>query len=139
MSEIEYPLAPRRDSVRLLLEDLACISGTLSEIMTAWRRAAPGRPELPLGALTRLQDSARRLAADIEAAAGPGRCPNPASSVAERFSALKEDIAGTRATTRASGASEVIDRGLWGLVAAAVHRAETHLADLTPYQPAVTG
>jgi hypothetical protein len=139
MPEIEYPPTPRRDSVRLLLEDLACISGTLSEIMTAWRRAAPGRPGLPLGALTRLQDSARRLAADIEAAAGPGRRLDPASSVAERFSALREDIAGTRAVTRAPGASEVVDRGLWELVTAAVHRAETHLADLTPYQPAVTG
>jgi hypothetical protein len=139
MSEIEYPLAPRRDSVRLLLEDLACISGTLSEIMTAWRRAAPGRPGLPLGALTRLQDSARRLAADIEAAAGPGRRPDPALPVAERFSALREEIAGARAATRAPGASEAVDRGLWELVTAALHRAETHLTDLTPYLPAVAG
>ena len=139
MTEIQDQLGPRRDAVRLLLEDLACVSATLSEIMTAWRRAALGRPELPLAALTRLQDSTRRLAADIEAASGPGRRPDPASSVAERFSALGEDIAGARATTRAPGASEVVDRGLWELVTAALHRAETHLTDLTPYLPAVTG
>jgi hypothetical protein len=140
MSDTQYPLPPRRDSVRLLLEDLACISGTLSEIMTAWRRAAPGpRPGLPLGVLTRLQNSARRLAADIEAASGPGRRPDPALSVAERFSALREEIARTRAATRAPGAPEVVDRGLWELVTAALHRAETHLADLTPHLPAATG
>ena len=35
MTEIHDRLAPRRSELQLLLEDLACVSGTLSEIMTA--------------------------------------------------------------------------------------------------------
>jgi len=46
MTEIHDRPVPRRDEVQLLLEDLACVSGTLSEIMTAWRRAQPHRPGL---------------------------------------------------------------------------------------------
>ena len=68
MTEIRDPAASHRDHVRLLLEELARVTGTLSEIMTAWRRTAPSRPGLPLSDLTRLQDTTRRLGADIEAA-----------------------------------------------------------------------
>ena len=132
MPEIEYPLAPRRDSVRLLLEDLACISGTLSEIMTAWRRAMPWRPELPLSSLTTLQDITRQLAADIATAGPAGQRPDPALSVTERFSVLKKAIADARARTCAPGTSQVGDHGLWDLVSGAMQRAETQLADLAP-------
>ena len=82
MTETQDPLMPRRDDVRLPVEDLACVSGTLSEIMTAWRRAWPGRPELQPGLLSQIQDTARQLAADIEAAAGAGRRQDPALSAA---------------------------------------------------------
>ena len=132
MPEIEYPLAPRRDSVRLLLEDLACISGTLSEIMTAWRRAMPWRPELPLSSLTTLQAITRQLAADIATAGPAGQRPDPALSVTERFSVLKKAIADARARTCAPGTSQVGDHGLWDLVSGAMQRAETQLADLAP-------
>ena len=79
MTEIQDLPVPRHDA-KLLLEDLACVCGTLSEIMTAWRRAMPWRPELPLSSLTTLQDTTRQLAADIAAAGHVGhrwirRCP----------------------------------------------------------------
>jgi hypothetical protein len=130
MAEIQDPLVPGRDDVRLLLEDLACVSGTLSEIMTAWRRVMPGPPELPLSGLTRLQDATRQLTADIGTAASAGLRPD--MSVAERLSALSEDIAGIRAATRTPGTSEVVDHGLWELIAAAMRRARAHLTNLMP-------
>ena len=41
MTEIQGLPVPGRHDARLLLEDLACVCGTLSEIMTTWRRAVP--------------------------------------------------------------------------------------------------
>ena len=124
MTEIHDPSAPRRDELRLLLEDLACVSGTLSEIMTAWRRVQPGRPELRLGRLVRLQDAARQLAADLEAAAGGGRALGPALSAAGRLAAFEEDAAAIRTVTTGPGCPEAGDRGLWELLAAALCRAQ---------------
>jgi hypothetical protein len=139
MTEIQDSPVPRRDDIRLLLQDLACVSGTLSEIMTAWRRVMTGRPELPLSALTQLQDSARRLAADIKASADLGQVLNPALSIAERFSALKEDVARARAATGGPGQSAVGDRKLWELVSAAMSRAGTRLPGLMSGLADVTG
>jgi hypothetical protein len=139
MTEIQDSPVPGRDDIRLVLQDLACVSGTLSEIMTAWRRVMAGRPELPLSALTQLQDSTRRLAADIKASAELGQVLNPALSIAERFPALNEDVARARAATGGPGQSAVGDRGLWELVSAAMNRAGTRLTGLTPGLAAVTG
>jgi hypothetical protein len=132
MTEIQPPPVSCRRDTRLLLEDLARVGGTLSEIMTAWRRATPWRPELPVGSLTALQDTTRQLAADIAAAGAAGQRPDPALSVAARFSALKQGIADARAATRAPGTAEAGDRGLWKLISAAMRGAETQLADLAP-------
>lgn len=134
MTEIQDLPVPRHDA-KLLLEDLACVCGTLSEIMTAWRRAMPWRPELPLSILTALQDTTRQLAADIATAGRAGQRLDPALSVAERFSVLKGAIADARATTCAPGTAEAGDRGLWELLSAAMQRAGTQLADLTPDLP----
>jgi hypothetical protein len=131
MTEIHDPPAPRRDELRLLLDDLACISGTLSEIMTVWRRVQPSRPELRLGRLVLLQDAARQLAADIEAAAGEGPPLDPALSATGRLAALEEDAAGIRAATTGPGCPEAGDRGLWELLAAAVRRAQARPTVLT--------
>jgi hypothetical protein len=131
MTEIQDLPVPRHDA-KLLLEDLACVCGTLSEIMTAWRRFMPWRPELPLSSLTALQDTTRQLAADIATAGRAGPRLDPALSMAERFSVIKGAIADARATTCASGTAEVGDRGLWELLSAAMQRVETQLADLTP-------
>jgi hypothetical protein len=127
MTEIKDSPVPGRDDVRLLLEDLACVSGALSEIMTAWRRARASRPELSLSALTQLQDTARQLAADIRASAGLGQVLNPALSIAERISALNEDAARTREAAGGPDRSAVGDRGLWELLGAAMSRAGTRL------------
>ena len=136
MTEIKDSPVPDRDDVRLLLEDLACVSGTLSEIMTAWRRAMPWRPELPVSALTELQDTTRQLAADIRASASPGQAPNPALSTAERISALREDATRAREATGGPDQSVVGDRGLWELLGAAVSRAAARLAGLLARQVA---
>jgi hypothetical protein len=98
----------------------------------------PWRPELPLSNLTALQDTTRQLAADITTAGRAGPRQDPALSVAERFSVLKGAIADARATTSAPGTAEAGDRRLWELLSAAMQRAETQLADLTP-DPASTG
>ena len=139
MTEIQDSQVPGRDDIRLLLQDLACVAGTLSEIMTAWRRATADRPELPLSALMQLQDSTRRLAADIKASSGPGQVLNPAPSIAGRFSALKDDVARARAATGGPGQPAAGDRKLWELVGVALSRAGTRLPGLMPGLVAVTG
>ena len=75
MTQMREPLMPR-------LGDLACVSGTLSEIMTVWRRAMPFPPGLRLRRLMQIQDTAPQLAADIGAAvsAGTGSSLDPALS-----------------------------------------------------------
>jgi hypothetical protein len=120
MTENHDRPAPRRDELQLLLEDLACACGTLSEIMTAWRRAQPGRPELRADRLVRLQEDARRLAADVEAAAEE----DWALRAAGRLAALEAETAAIRAVTIGPGRTEAGDRGLWELLAAAVRRAQ---------------
>jgi hypothetical protein len=123
MTEIQDLPVPRHDA-KLLLEDLACACGTLSEIMTAWRRAMPWRPELQLSSLTALQDTTRQLAAEIATSDCPGPRPDPALSMAARFSVIKAAIADARATICAPGTAEVGDRGLWELLSAAMQRAD---------------
>jgi hypothetical protein len=135
MTEIQDLPVPRHDA-KLLLEDLACVCETLSEIMTAWRRAMPWRPELPLSSLTALQDTTRQLAADIATTGRAGPRLDPALSMAVRFSVIKGAVADARATTCAPGTAEAGDRRLWELLSAAMQRAGTQLADLTPDLPA---
>ena len=135
MTEIDDRPKPRRDDLQLLLEDLACVGGTLSEIMTAWRRAQPGCPELRPGQLVRLQGDARQLAADLEAAArgGPGVC------TADRLTALAAAVAATQVVTGGPGCADAGDRGLWELLAAAVRRAQSRQPALTPVPVTVPG
>jgi hypothetical protein len=137
MTEIDDRPVPRRDEVQFLLEDLACVSGALSEIMTAWRRAQPYRPGLQPGRLVRLQDAARQLAADIQAAGIPAVHLDP--STASRLKALEEDATAVRALTTGPGGPETGDGGLWDLIAVAVRRAQARLAALAPPPAAVPG
>src|SRR5690349_957079 len=95
MTEDRDRPVPGRDDLGLLLEDLACAGGALGEIMTAWRRPRPGRPEFRPGRRVRLQGGGRRLAADLEAAAEGGW----ASWAAGRLAALAEEAAAVRAVT----------------------------------------
>jgi hypothetical protein len=135
MTENHDRLAPRRDELQLLLEDLACVCGTLSEIMTAWRRARPSRPELRPDRLVRLQDDARQLAADLNTAAEEGW----ALRAAGRLAALEEEAAAIRAVTSGSGCPEAGDRGLWELLVAAVRRAQARHPTLPPVPVTVPG
>lgn len=146
MTETGGRAAPRRDDLQLLLEDLACACGTLSEIMTTWRRVQPGRPGLRPGRLVRLQDDARRLAADLEAAAPEDR----ARCAARRLAALAEEAAAIRAAaagpvcpgagaTAGPGCPGAGDRGLQELLAAALRRAQARLADGAPLLVTVHG
>jgi hypothetical protein len=135
MTEIHDRPAPRRNDLQLLLEDLACVCGTLSEIMTAWRRAQPACPDLRPGQLVRLQDDARQLAVDLEAAA-QGSQP---VCVADRLAALATAAAAARAVTGGPSCAEAGDRGLWELLAAAVWRAQARLPALAPVPVTVPG
>lgn len=135
MTENNERSVPRRDDLQLLLEDLACVCGMLSEIMTAWRRAQPGQPELRPGQLVRLQDDARQLAADLGAAAEASQ----PLYVADRLAALAAAAAAVRAVTCAPGRAEAGDRGLWKLLAAAVRRAQARRPALAPAPVTVPG
>lgn len=111
------------DDVQFLVRDLEVISGTLSEIATCWRRALPYLPGLPLGLPVRLQEVARDLAAGVRSldAAGPGQPPDLALIAAERFAALRDDIASARARTHGPGMPDIGDTRLWESVSAAMH------------------
>jgi hypothetical protein len=134
MTQMREPMMPSGD-VQLLLWDLACVSGTLSEIMTVWRRAMPFRPELQLRRLMQIQDTARQLAADIGAAvgAGTGSSLDPALSVTGRFSALTESIASAQAMTCGPAVLNIGDGRLWQFLRAALHTAATELSGLMPH------
>ena len=131
MIQVQEPHT-RRDNIRLLLRDLAVISGTLSEIATVWRRAAPCLPGLPVILPEQLHDAARHLAADIEAStdAGAGQAPDPALPAADRFSALKEGVISAQAMTRVPGIPELGDRRLWESLSLRLNHAETKLTGL---------
>ena len=135
MAEIQGPLMPGRDDVKLLLWDLARVSGALSEIMTVWRRVTPFRPELQPRRLMQIQDTARQLAADIGSAAGEGLGPalDTALSVTGRFAALTENVATAQAMTCGPAIASIGDGGLWEFLRAALRRAATELSGLRPH------
>jgi len=132
MTHSHDSLMRARDDLQLLAGDLACVSGTLSEISTAWRRARPFRPELPLSLPMRLQNATRHLAAAVQALAdaGPDQPPGLAFSVAEQLSALRDDIACAEAMTCGPGTPSAGDAQLWEHLNAAVQRARTQLLSL---------
>ncbi len=108
------------------------VSGTLSEIATAWRHARPSRPELPVGLPLRLENAARQLVATVQALtrAGPGQRADLAFSAAGQLSALREDIAAAKAMTCGPGVPSAGDAGLWQNLEAAMDRAGNHLLTL---------
>jgi hypothetical protein len=132
MTDSRDPLMTARDDLQLLASDLACVSGTLSEIATAWRRAQQDQPGLPLGLPMRLGNATRQLATAVQALAdaGPNQPPDLAFSVAEQLSALKDDIASAEALTCSPGIPPVGDAQLWEHLNAAVQRAGTRLLSL---------
>jgi hypothetical protein len=128
-----------RDGAQLLLRDLACISGTLGEITTVWRRAMPYLAELPLILPVQLQDAARQLAADIRALPdNPAQSPDQALSAVARFSALQQSITSAQAITCGPGLPDLGDGRLWESLRALLHRAGTQLAALMPHPVAAS-
>jgi hypothetical protein len=132
MTDTQDPPASWREGARLLLADLATISGTLSEITTVWRRARPYLPELPLILPLQLQDAARQLAADVQAltGVGPAQPPDQALAATDRFSALQQSIASARAMTCGPGLPEVGDGRLWESLRAPLNQTATRLTAL---------
>jgi hypothetical protein len=128
MTSTRDPLTACYDDAELLW-DLALISGTLSEITTVWRRAKHGRPELPLLLPEQLHDTARQLASDIRTLADAGHVqPHElVLSVADRFFALRENIACAQAITCGPGIPKVGDDKLWESLRGPLHRAGTQL------------
>ena len=132
MTDTGAMLMAAHDDVQLLVRDLDCVCGTLSEIATVWRRALPYMPDLPPGIPERLQGAARQLTAGVQslAAAGPGQPPDLALRVAAELFALKDDIASAQAMTKGTGIPNVGDAGLWESLSAALDRAGNQLLSL---------
>ena len=129
-----------RDDARLLIGDLDCACGTLSEIATVWRRALAYLPDLPPGIPVRLQDAARHLAADVRllADAGPGQPPDLAVRAAGQFFALTEGVACARAMTNGPGLPDLGDTRLQESLSAALDRAGRRLLSLIVHLVKIT-
>ncbi len=140
MSDTPDPLTGLRGNLHLLARDLGCISGTLAEIATVWRRARQHRPDLPLGLPLRLEAATRQLAAmaDDLAWAEPGQRFQLASLMTEQMSALERDAAAAQAMTCSAGILPVGDSGLWAHLGAAMNQARARALSLVLELPKVT-
>lgn len=141
MTEIQEPLTTSRDGAQLLLSDLACISGTLGEIATVWRRARPYLPELPAVVPEQLAGAARQLASDIQSLAVADRLKPHAQavSVVEQFLALRQGIASAQAMTCGDGVPDLGDARLWESLSGALRRAGRQIIELAPQPVTNTG
>ena len=117
---------------QLLASDLNCVSGTLREVATVWRRAKKSRARLPLLLPLQLDDAARGLAATTAMLAGGGPCHHLDQwcRAAERLSALRAEIAAARAQTCGAGRPPLGDAELWTAIDAAMQRAGRRLLSL---------
>lgn len=124
------PMMTFRDDVQLLAWDLACASGTLSEIATVWRRGWQDMPRLPLGLPVQLRDTARELGAGTRSlgTAGPARAAGQAALLAGQLAGLSADAAAARAVTCGPGSPGIGDAQLWESLTAALDRAQRHSA-----------
>src|SRR2546429_5449386 len=127
-------LASGRDDVRLLLWDLACIAGTLSEIATVWRRARPYLPELPALVPEQLADAARHLASVIQSLADVGLLKPyaQAASLVEQSSALQQGIASAPAMASGDGVPDLRAARLWEALPGPRARAASPLTEPAP-------
>jgi len=124
VTKVRDPQITGCDDVKLLLSDLACVSGALDEIATVWRRARPGQPQLPLILPVQLQSSVTQLAAAVRAHTGQGPAqPAGTACLPEQLFALKQRIDAAQAITCGHGRSQVGDGGLWKSANAALARA----------------
>jgi hypothetical protein len=133
-------LASSHDDVRLLLWDLACIAGTLSEIATVWRRARPYLPDLPAVVPEQLAGAARHLASVIESLADVGLLKPyaQAASLVEQSSALQQGIASAQAMTCGQSVPDLGDARLWESLRGPLRRAGRQITELVAEQVATT-
>lgn len=131
MSESSDQLAGVRGEFQAMARDLGCMSGTLSEIATVWRRARPYRPDLSLGLPLHLQAITHQLARTVDdlAWAGPGQRPDLALLMTEQMSALERALAAARAMTCGANTLPVGDTGLWERLGAAMRQAWARVPD----------
>src|ERR1700742_1318437 len=103
------------DETQPLIQALARVHGSLTEIGTVWRRVAPDRPGLPLTLPLRLADAVH----DVMATAGRDPAGLPA-----RLAGLDRDLAAAAALTSVPGAPAAGDAGLWAYARAALGQAQ---------------
>ena len=118
-----------RNDLELLAWDLACASGTLSEIATVWRRGWQDMPGLPVGLPVLLQDIARQLTAAARSLTGSdaGRVPGQAAILAGQLAALTAEAAAARTMTCGPGSPAIGDALLWESLTETLRRAATRL------------
>jgi hypothetical protein len=141
-SHTELASAPG-DAERLardLAQDLAVVSGALSEIATCWRRAQSSGRELPADRPLHLQDAVQQMEADVRSLAGgnPDQRADLALTVAGRFNMLRADIASAQSRSQVAGIHTAGDAELWNSAAEALRRAGTRLLTLVLAVSAVT-
>jgi hypothetical protein len=110
------------DETQPLIQALARVHGSLTEIATVWRRVAHERPGLPLALPLRLAGSVRDVMAAVatDAAATPGR-----------LAELEPELTAAAALTSGSGTPAAGDAGLWEYAFAALGQARELAAALT--------
>lgn len=110
---------------RLLMRELARIAGVLTEVATAWRRAALDSGALPLGLPLRLGEATQRLSATAAAlaCAEPGESLGLAVSASGQLAVLRNGIAGARDLARGDGRPATGDDLLWEDIGATMDRA----------------
>jgi hypothetical protein len=110
------------DETQRLIQALARVHGSLTEVGTVWRRAAPDQPGLPLTLPLRLAGTVQSLMTAVGS--------DPAGLVA-RLTALERDLAAAAALTGVPGAPAAGDAALWEYARAALAQAQELAASLT--------
>ena len=110
------------DDLQPLVQALARVHGSLTEIGTVWRRVAPEWPGLPLALPLRLAGSVHDIIAAV--------ATNPAG-ISARLAGLERDLAAAAALTGIPGAPAAGDAGLWEYARAALGQARDLAAGLT--------
>ncbi|HEY6498422.1 MAG TPA: hypothetical protein VIZ20_03295 [Streptosporangiaceae bacterium] len=114
-----------------LIQALARVHGSLTEIGTVWRRVAPDRPGLPLARPLRLADAVHDVMAAVGTLGTLGTLGTDPASLPARLASLERDLAAAAALTDVPGAPAAGDAGLWEYARVALGQAQELAASLT--------